>query len=122
MVLIIYITNLLPFLEAVESEFILLREAYLPEALLAYINVLQFGGNTLTRDFLMECMELSSLVADEDSDVLELLIKTGRLQEVVEAFAAASKSLLLRSSASTPNSKSRKLRAKGWSQDLWNVR
>ena len=105
-----------------EAEFKLVREAYLPEALLGYINVLQFGGNTLTRDFLMECMELSALVADEESDILELLITTGRLQEVVEAFAAASKSLLLRSSTSGPSSKSRKLRAKGWSQELWSIR
>jgi nuclear pore complex protein Nup107 len=84
---------------------------------------MQFGGSALTRDFLMECMDLAALVADEDSDLLGLFMKTGRMQELVEAFAAASKSLLLITSAKQgPASRSKKLRTKGWSQELWNIR
>lgn len=78
----------------------------------------------LTRDNLLDCMELASIIAAEGSDILDLFTKTGQMQKLVEAFALASKSLLLVSS--TPQSKksprSKKLRLKGWSQELWNVK
>jgi len=102
-----------------------LREAYLPETLLAYIVSLQFAGNVLTRDFLMECMELSALIAEEDSDLLKLFIETGRMSELVEALAMASKSLLLVTSArqaSGARTSSKKMRLKGFTQSLWNVK
>jgi len=71
----------------------------------------------------MECMDLSTVIADADSDLLNLFLETGRLQELVEALAKASKTLLLATSAK-PNggSKSKLLRLKGWSQELWNVK
>jgi nuclear pore complex protein Nup107 len=109
--------------EGLQTEFKLLREAYLPETLLAYIASLQFAGNALTRDFLMECMELSALIAEEDSDLLDLFIETGRMQELVEALAMASKTLLLVTSArQTPGSRGKRTRLKGWTQELWNVK
>ena len=106
-------------------EFKLLREAYLPETLLAYIVSLQFAGNVLTRDFLMECMQISALIAEENSDLLKPFIETGRMQELVEALAMASKSLLLITSArqaSGSRSSSKKMRLKGFTQSLWNVK
>ncbi|CZT05067.1 related to Nuclear pore complex protein Nup107 [Rhynchosporium agropyri] len=81
--------------EGAEAQLKLLREAYLPETILAYISVLQIGGTTLTRDLLMECMELSAVIAGDDSDVLEVFRNTGRMQELVEAFAMVSKDLLV---------------------------
>lgn len=106
-----------------DAELQLLREAYLPETILAYIMTLQFGGTTLTRDFLMECMDLCALVAAEDSDLLELFVKTGRLQEVVEAFAQASKALLIAtSSRQGTSSRSKKMKVRGWTQELWTVK
>lgn len=84
---------------------------------------LQFAGSALTRDYLMECMELSALIAEDDSDVLDIFMKTGRMQELVEALAMASKTLLLISSQKQgPGSRSKKMRLKGWTQDLWNVK
>lgn len=109
--------------EAAEAQFKLLRQAYLPETVLAYVATLQFAGIALTRDFLMECMELSALVAEEDSDILDLFMKTGRLPDLVKAFAAASKSLLLLTSAKRiPASRSKKVRMKGYTQELWSVK
>ncbi|TAQ83577.1 hypothetical protein B7494_g8097 [Chlorociboria aeruginascens] len=106
-----------------EPEFQLLREAYLPETLLAYVITLQYAGATLTRDFLMECMDISSVVAAEGSDLLDLFVKTGRMQELVEAFANASKELLILTSARPGgSSRSKKLRAKGWTPELWSVK
>jgi nuclear pore complex protein Nup107 len=68
-------------------------------------------------------MDLSALMADEESDLLQLFMKTGRMQELVEAFALASKTLLLITSAKqTPASRSKKMRVKGWTQELWSVK
>jgi nuclear pore complex protein Nup107 len=109
--------------ETGDAEFQLLREAYLPETLLAYIMTLQFGGTALTRDFLMECMDLSALIASEGSDLLDLFVKTGRMQELVEAFAQASKALLLAtSSRQGTGARSKKMKVRGWTQELWTVK
>ncbi|KAL2067097.1 hypothetical protein VTL71DRAFT_1521 [Oculimacula yallundae] len=109
--------------EGAEAQLKLLRDAYLPETILAYIAVLQIGGTTLTREFLMECMELSATIAGEDSDVLEVFQRTGRMPELVEAFAMVSKDLLmLTAQKATPGSRSKKLRRKGWTPELWSVK
>ncbi|KAL3420700.1 Nucleoporin NUP84 [Phlyctema vagabunda] len=106
-----------------EEEFGLIREAFLPEALLAYISILRFAGFKLTRQFFMECMDLSTHVAAEDSDLLELFVKTGRVPELVEEFASASKKLLITTTSGKKSGaqKSKKLRSKGWTQELWNI-
>jgi len=71
----------------------------------------------------MECIDLSAVVATEGSDLLELFVKTGRMQELVEAFASASKELLiLTSQKQSIGAKSKKLRAMGWTPELWNVK
>lgn len=70
----------------------------------------------------MECMDLSALIASEKSDLLDLFTKTGRMQELVEAFAHASKSLvILTAERGGSGSRSKRLRAKGWTPDLWSV-
>lgn len=71
----------------------------------------------------MECMDLSAVIAAEDSDLLELFDKTRRMHEMVEAFAIAGKELLILT-AQKPGggAKSKKLRARGWTPDLWSVR
>ena len=109
--------------EGTEAEFQKLREAYLPETLLAYITTLQFGGNALTRDFLMECMEISALVAEDGSDLLDIFMTTGRMGELVEVLALTSKALLLiTSEKQRQSSRSKKMRVKGWTQELWSVK
>ena len=70
----------------------------------------------------MECMELSTILAAEDSDVLELFQNVGRTQELVEAFAHAGKSLLLITATKGASSKSKKIRTKGWTPELWTVK
>lgn len=106
-----------------EEKFRPLRETYLPETILAYIRVLEFAGRILTRDFLMECMDMAGAIADEESDLLTVFTDTGRIQELVRVLTYASKTLLLISSAkSSAASRSKKLRAKGWTHELWSVR
>lgn len=100
-----------------------LRDVYLPETILAYIRVLEFAGRVLTRDFLMECMDMAGIIADEESDLLTVFSDTGRIQELVRVLTYASKTLLLISSSkSSAASRSKKLRARGWTHELWSVK
>lgn len=100
-----------------------IRAAYLPEAVLAYISALQFAGTGLSRDNLLECMELASLVAERDSDLKDAFQGANRMTELVEAFAACSKALAIATGEKRPSgSGSKRLREMGWSRDLWSVK
>ncbi len=107
-----------------EPEFKLLREAYLPEIILAYDKILHFSGIALSRDNFLECMELSTVIAAEDSDLADMFVKKGRTKELVAAFADNSRALL---QANTPGKSrtgttSKKLRTLGWTRELWDIK
>ncbi|KAF5705979.1 hypothetical protein FGLOB1_7696 [Fusarium globosum] len=100
-----------------------LRQAYLPETVLAYVGTLHFAGTGLSRDNLLECMELASIVAERDSDLSVAFLEAGRMKELVEVFAASSKALAISTGEKrTASTGSKKLREMGWSRDLWSVR
>jgi nuclear pore complex protein Nup107 len=109
-------------IDHLEADLRRLREAYLPETLLAYITTLQFAGQHLSREFLLECMEFSTMVADEDSDLLDVFTSTGHMHGLVEALTFSSKNLLLVTSQKPGASRSKKLRMKGWTHNLWSVK
>lgn len=116
-----------PFLISVcaeEPEFKLLREAYLPEIILAYNSILRYSGLLVTRDHLLECMELSTVISAEGSDVVDLFVRKGRMKELVESFADASLALLLANANAKgkTGTSSKKLRTLGWSRELWDVK
>jgi nuclear pore complex protein Nup107 len=92
-----------------------LREAYIPETVLAYISSLHFAGTSLSRDHLLECMELAAVIAEKGSDVAQEFMRSNRMKELVEAFASCSKALAIWTSdkkGSQTNSK--KIREMGW--------
>lgn len=69
-------------------------------------------------------MDLSAIIAAEDSDLADLFIRKGRMRELVGAFAENSKALLL---ANTPGkgrtgTNSKKLRTLGWTSELWSIK
>ena len=100
-----------------------LRQAYLPETLLAYVSALHFAGTGLSRDNLLECMELAAVIAERSSDLSECFVVAGRMKELVEAFAACSKALAISTGEKrAAGSSSKKLREMGWSRDLWSVK
>ncbi|EWG38142.1 hypothetical protein FVEG_01455 [Fusarium verticillioides 7600] len=100
-----------------------LRQAYLPETVLAYVGTLHFAGTGLSRDNLLECMELASIIAERDSDLSVAFLEAGRMKELVEVFAASSKALAISTGEKrTASTGSKKLREMGWSRDLWSVR
>ncbi|KAK3996460.1 nuclear pore protein 84/107 [Cladorrhinum sp. PSN332] len=106
-----------------DKDFKALREAYIPETVLAYISSLHFAGTSLSRDNLLECMDLAGLIAEKGSDVAHEFMKSGRMKELLEAFAACGKALAIWTSdkkASHTNSK--KIRELGWSRELWSVK
>lgn len=99
----------------VDKDFQEIREAYIPETVLAYISCLHFAGTSLSRDNLLECMELAAVIAEKDSDVAREFLRSGRMKELVEAFASCSKALAIWTSdkkGSQTNSK--KIREMGW--------
>ena len=100
-----------------------LRQAYLPETVLAYISALHFTGTGLSRDWLLECMNLASVVSETKSDLEATFVEAKRVRELLEALAASSRALAIvtgEKRAAGPGGK--KLREKGWSRDLWLVK
>ncbi|KAI0828388.1 nuclear pore protein 84/107 [Hypoxylon sp. FL0890] len=108
-----------------DEDFAYLRDAYLPETIIGYVSVLHFAGTTLTRDNLLECMELASVIAKKDADVAAVIMKAGRMKELVEGFANCSKALAISSNDKKGpggiNSK-RMMREHGWTRELWSVK
>ena len=107
-----------------EPEFKLLREVYLPEIILAYDSTLHFAGLVLSRDNFLECMDLSTIIAAEDSDLADLFLRKDRMKELVAAFAENSRALLFANipGKSRTGSNSKKLRTLGWARDIWSVK
>jgi nuclear pore complex protein Nup107 len=100
-----------------------LRELYLPETVIGYVSVLHFAGTTLSRDNLLEAMELAALIAKKDSSVQAVLMKCGRMKELVEGFAGCSKALAISSSEKKgAGASSKKMREVGWTRELWSVK
>ncbi|KAL2290858.1 hypothetical protein FJTKL_14812 [Diaporthe vaccinii] len=107
-----------------DDDFTHLREAYLPETIIAFVSALQYTGGTLTRDNMLEAMELAATIAGNESDIAALFVKTGRMKELVEAFASCSKALAIHSADHKKGShtSAKKMREMGWSRELWTVK
>lgn len=110
-----------PILE--EADVKTLREAYIPETVLAYVSSLHFVGTSLSRDNLLECMNLAAVIAEQYSDVSYLFMQGGRMKELVDAFASCSKALAI-STAEKKGAQmsSKKFREMGWSRELWSIK
>lgn len=107
-----------------DEDFKALREAYIPETILAFISSLHFCGTVISRDNLLECMELAAVIAEKDSDVAQEFIKSGRMKELLESFASCSKALAIWTSDTKKGSQtsSKKMRELGWSRELWSIK
>lgn len=86
---------LLPQDEDEATDLSMIRELYLPEAIIAWNTVLHSAGYMITRDNFVASMELSVLVANEDLGLTEVFVKAGRMRELVSAFAQTSKAMLV---------------------------
>jgi nuclear pore complex protein Nup107 len=70
-----------------------IRNHYLPECILAYNSVLYFAGHAISRTFLVECMNLSHLVATNEN-LTNAFVESSRMRELVTALALSSQALL----------------------------
>lgn len=112
------------------ADFEQLRSAYLPETVIAYVAALQYAGNCLTRENLLEAMDLAATIAAKESDIAALFVRTGRIKELVEAFASCSKALAAEPAEGTSKKKAskagqtsaKKMREMGWSKELWSIK
>ncbi|KAL8722535.1 MAG: hypothetical protein Q9225_001003 [Loekoesia sp. 1 TL-2023] len=77
------------------SELERIREACLPEVLLAYIAVLNSSAQYVSRELLLKSLELGSLVASKGSDLESCFVSTGRMPELVDILAFTSTNMLL---------------------------
>ena len=100
-----------------------MRAAYIPETVLAFVSCLQFVGTSLSRDYLLECMDLAASIAEKGSDAAHEFVASGRMKELVAAFASCSKALAIWTSEKKGSqASSKKLREMGWSRELWSVK
>ena len=103
------------------SEIDSIRNRYLPEIILAYNSVIIFMGATVLNNILLSSMELSTIVAAPDSDILPCIVASGHLQNLVRSFAVASKTMVTASKGQKRN-KSAKKSATGQTMALWQVK
>ncbi len=88
-----------------------LRRLYLPEIILAYISALHFAGHAHTREHLITIMDLATSIADNE-DLSDCFKDTGRMAELVDSLALASKVMLALNEDSINGASGRK-RGKG---------
>ncbi|KAL8680255.1 MAG: hypothetical protein Q9186_003551 [Xanthomendoza sp. 1 TL-2023] len=72
-----------------------IREACLPEVLLAYTAVLNYSAQYLSRSYLLKSLELGAKVAAPDSDLAGCFVSTKRMPELVDALAVTSMNMVL---------------------------
>ncbi|SMY20693.1 unnamed protein product [Zymoseptoria tritici ST99CH_1A5] len=73
-----------------------IREMYLTEVVIAYNSVLHTAGSIISRQSLIESMDLSvTIAAEESAGLAATIVKAGRMRELVRSFAASSKAMLI---------------------------
>jgi nuclear pore complex protein Nup107 len=103
------------------DEFKQIRISCIPEVILAYNTVLNYSAFGISRDILLKCMNLASVVAAEDSDLTASFIAAGRMPELVESFALSSRSMILAEEMGHRSGKSRR-KPNGERLDLWTIK
>jgi nuclear pore complex protein Nup107 len=95
-----------------------IRDHYLPEVILAYNSALYFAGHSLSRKVLVQCMDLAQKVA-QNNNLTSAFVESGRMREMVNAFAMDSQALLLASEQGKNRGKTGTKREKGI--DMWSI-
>jgi hypothetical protein len=79
--------------EAVSYAYI--RQAYLPDIILAYNGALTFASEFLGPEILLRSLDLANIIADDKNTVLsDAFIATGRMDELVTSLALSSRQML----------------------------
>ncbi|OCK75927.1 hypothetical protein K432DRAFT_336614 [Lepidopterella palustris CBS 459.81] len=104
------------------SQLTKLRNAYLPEIILAYNSVIQAFSCFVSREFMTKSMDLATLVAsEENTELADAFVQTGRMRELVVAFAETSKAMI---ALGQKDGKLRSKKKRGWKGEttkIWDV-
>ena len=103
------------------TQFQAIRNAYLPEVMLAFINVLSASARFVTRELLLKCLDLAVLVAEEGSEVGECFVEAGKMPELVTAFAFTSQAIIRADEAGRRKAKGRR-KLDGKSLEIWSTK
>lgn len=77
-----------------EKDLEYIRTHFIPELIIAYNTVLHSAGAVISRENLIQSMDLSVTVANKDK-INECFTKAGRMRELVKSFAETSKKMLI---------------------------
>lgn len=78
-----------------EKDIEFIRTEYLPEILIAYNTVLHAAGNLVSREALLESMDLATVIAEKDNPLSDDFVKAGRMRELMTGFALTSEVMLV---------------------------
>ncbi|EME48757.1 hypothetical protein DOTSEDRAFT_142100 [Dothistroma septosporum NZE10] len=73
----------------------IIRREYIPEVIIAYNTVLHSAGSIITRNNLVQSMDLSVAVANEQNGLTDCFLEARRMKELVTSFAQTSKAMLI---------------------------
>ena len=82
-------------------DFDFIRINYLPETIMGYLTVLHAAGNLVSRENLLDAMDLANLIArgkneeGGENGLEEAFVEGGRVRELMECFALTSKVMLV---------------------------
>lgn len=105
-----------------------IRLTYLPEIIVGYTVILHAAGPLVSREALLESMDLSTTIAterierdeEESNGLAECFVKAGRMRELVTIFALTSKSMLVTKAVGRPWKPNRKDRV-GRDLGVWEI-
>ncbi|THY76926.1 hypothetical protein D6C86_02267 [Aureobasidium pullulans] len=101
------------------ADLIKIRNWYLPEIVLAYNAVLCAAAHMISRDHLLRSMELANDVANDKTGLAECFMESGRMRELVIAFAQSSETMLKLSELN--QSKREKKNKAGKNLAIWEI-
>ncbi|KAI4257137.1 MAG: hypothetical protein LQ352_001777 [Teloschistes flavicans] len=80
-------------IEALQLEQI--RNACLPEVILAYITVLNYSAHYISREYLLKALDVGAAIATKDSDLARCFVATHRMPELMDLLAIISTNMLV---------------------------
>ena len=78
-----------------EKDLRIVRREYIPEMVIAYNTVLHSAGSLVSRKHLLQSMDLSVTVANDQNGLSKCIMEAGRMGELVTSFAQSGKAMLI---------------------------
>ncbi len=100
------------------EELKMIRDAYLPEMILAYNSALHCAAHLVTREHLLKSLDLATILAEKQT-LIDCFTATGRVGELVDAFALTSRAVLTLNEKSSKSSKKRT--RSGRTLGIWDI-